>query len=111
MTVADARDLWKSTDLPSWEYALETYPSVVEAQEIAKLPDLDRWYTEDLPKIVAERDHLYLDREEISNVVRWKMRRGEGRKRNLVLVRSNRDSEIKEASAEAFALAPDPRKP
>jgi hypothetical protein len=111
MTAADAKELWASNDPGTWQAALDRYTAVVEAQEIAGLADLDRWYREDLPLAIASREPAYLTRDELTDVSKWKMMRGEWRQRNLVLVRSNRDVEIREASQEAFALAPDPKTP
>ncbi len=111
MTAADARDLWTIIDVRPWTAALRAYPSVVAAQQIAELGDLDRWYTDELPTLLAERDEPYIDREELTRIVKWKMMRGEWHQRNLLLVRSNRDADIRAASQEAFALAPEPRAP
>jgi hypothetical protein len=111
MGVAEAKELWTSADVGRWREALDAYPRVVDAQEIAGLAELDRWYREELPAEVAKGNPPYLDRGELSDIARWKMMRGEWRQRNLMLVRSNRDVEIREATQEAFALAPDPRTP
>jgi hypothetical protein len=111
VTAEDAKTLWASNDPTVWQEALDRYPAVVEAQEIAGLADLDRWYRDELPAAVASRSPAYIDRAELTDISKWKMMRGEWRQRNLMLVRSNRDLEIRAASEEAFALVPDPKAP
>jgi hypothetical protein len=111
MGAAEARELWASADVGRWQEALDDYARVVDAQEIAGLAELDRWYRDELPAEIATRNPPYLDRSELSDIARWKMMRGEWRQRNLMLVRSNRDVEIREATQEAFVLAPDPKTP
>jgi hypothetical protein len=87
MSIAEGARLFESDDREDWQRALGAYPSVIEAQEVNGLPELDRWYREELPALVAARKPPTLDLEELSQVVRWKMRRGEWRARNLALVR------------------------
>ena len=111
MSSDEAKELWKSADVGRWEQALEGYSRVVEAQEVLGLSELDRWYREELPVDIAQRDPPYIDRSELSDIARWKMMRGEWRQRNLLLVRSNRDVDIRRATEEGFRLAPDPRSP
>src|SRR5689334_12386685 len=98
VTAEDARTLWASNDPAVWQEALDRYPAVVDAQEIAGLADLDRWYREELPAAIAGRSPAYINRAELTDISKWKMMRGEWRQRNLMLVRSNRDVEIRAAS-------------
>jgi len=111
MSAVEAKELWKSADLGRWQESIEQYRRVVDAQEVVGLGELDRWYREELPADIAQRDPPCIDRNELADIARWKMMRGEWRQRNLLLVRSNRDVEIRQATEEAFKLAPDPRSP
>lgn len=103
--------LWDSTDCGAWHRALESYPEVVRAQEVSGLEELDRWYREELPMLLASRTPPYVTREELVQVTRWKMKRGVWRQRNLLLVEANPEAEVEQTSREALASVPDPRKP
>jgi hypothetical protein len=41
--------LWTLDDAGAWEAALARYEEVVEAQGVARLAELDRWYRDELP--------------------------------------------------------------
>jgi hypothetical protein len=103
--------LWDSTDCGAWHQALDSYAEVLRAQNVSDLEELDRWYREDLPGLIASRTPLYVTLEELVQVTRWKMKRGVWRQRNLLLVEANPEAEVAHTSREAFAAAPDPRKP
>ncbi|MDQ3705157.1 MAG: hypothetical protein M3437_08045 [Chloroflexota bacterium] len=103
--------LWDSTDCGAWHRALDSYEEVVRAQEVSGLEELDRWYREELPGVLVSRTPAYVTREELVQVTRWKMKRGVWRQRNLLLVEANPEAEVEATSREAFAAAPDPRKP
>lgn len=105
------RSLWRSSNLGTWASYLEAYPAVVAAQGVDGLAELDRWYREELPGRIAARKPPYVELDELVEVVRWKMKRGEWRARNLVLVKGNDAEVVRAATGEAFALVPDPRKP
>lgn len=103
MSADDARRLFESDDPRAWSEALAGYPSVVAAQDISDLDQLDQWYREELPAIIHRREPPWLERDELIDIVRWKMKRGEWRARNLALVRSNTGDEIRARSTAAFA--------
>lgn len=103
--------LWESDDRQAWECALASYPDVVAAQGVSRLADLDTWYREELPGLIAGRTTPHVTLEELTRVTEWKMKRGVWRARNLVLVRGNDPDEVTRLSTEALALLPDPRKP
>jgi len=107
----DSSSLWFESDSGAWSQALAAYPSVVAGQGVAGLADLDTWYREALPPLLAARDPAHLTRDELMRIVEWKMKRGVWRARNLALVRGNGEDEVRRVSAAALALAPDPRKP
>ncbi len=91
--------------------ALDAYPDVVDRQGVAKLPELDRWYREELPGLVAARSPAHVTLPELVRATEWKMARGVWRAPNLVLVRGNDPDVVVETSAEALATVPHPRTP
>ncbi len=103
--------LWSSDDLEAWSTALENYSQVVVRQGISDLTALDYWYHERLPALVQTRIPLALELSELVNVVRWKMKRGVWRPRNLALVMDNPDDLVRRQTSLAFAQVPDPRQP
>lgn len=91
--------------------ALEDYPEVIERQGVARLPELDRWYRDELPGLIAGRSPAHLTHAELVRLTEWKMARGVWRAPNLVLVRGNDPSEVEETSARALAKIPHPTAP
>ncbi len=104
-------ELWTNADPVAWTAALDRYPSVVAAQGVSRLIDLDRWYREDFPTALTARTPLHLEHDELIAVTEWKMKRGVWRARNLALVRDNDPADVAARGAEAFAALPDPRRP
>jgi hypothetical protein len=101
-------------DLPSaatLRDALGAYPEVVERQGVAKLPELDRWYREELPGLIAARTPAHVTLPELVRATEWKMARGVWRAPNLVLVRGNDPDAVVETSAAALAKIPHARTP
>ncbi len=103
--------LWHDDNLTAWSAALAAYPEVVAARVVSRLPELDSWYREELPGLLAARSPIQITHDELVRVTEWKMKRGAWRARNLVLVRGNDPAEVERMSREAFALVPEPRKP
>ena len=105
--------LWESADCAAWHAAAERYPAVIAAmaRQAGGLDELDEWYHTTLPRLLAERDPVFLTRDELVSVTRWKMKRGVWRERNLVLIKGNAEGTVRETSTAAFAAVPDPRKP
>ena len=91
--------------------ALDGYTDVVERQGVDRLPELDRWYHDELPNEIRSREPMYATRAELIRVTEWKMARGVWRARNLVLVRSNDAGDVKEAAEEALDKIPHPTAP
>lgn len=101
-------------DLPSaarLRDAIDAYPDLVERQGVAKLPEHDRWYREELPGLIAARSPAHVTLPELVRVTEWKMARGVWRAPNLVLVRGNDPDAVVETSAAALAKVPHPRTP
>ncbi len=104
-------ELWASDDCGAWARARDAYPAAVAARGQARLPELDAWYRDELPGLLAARDPARITLEELARVTEWKMKRGVWRARNLALVRGNDPDEVERTSAAALALMPEPRKP
>ena len=104
-------DLWRSDDAEAWEAALGRYEEVVEAQGVARLPELDRWYRDELPGLIAKRRPPHVTHAELVRLTEWKMARGIWRPRNLNLVRGNDPALVERTSAAALAKVPHPSEP
>ena len=103
--------LWTSDDPAAWREALERYDEVVERQGVARLPELDRWYREELPAAISKRRPAHVTHAELVKLADWKMARGVFRARNLALVRGNDPATVEEVSAAALAKIPHPSEP
>jgi hypothetical protein len=103
--------LWSSTSLADWRRALDGYERVIARQGVAKLPELDAWYHDELPRAIAARRHAHVTLAELARLTEWKMARGVWRARNLALVRGNAPEVVVETSTKALALAPHPTAP
>lgn len=104
-------NLWNSDSAAEWRAALAAYEAVIAAQDVARLPELDRWYREDLPAAIAARRAAHVTHDELVRVTEWKMARGIFRPRNLVLVRGNPPETVVKASTAALAAIPDSKRP
>ena len=104
-------DLWSSTSAARWRSALDSYERVVEAQKVAALPDLDRWYRETLPKNIVARKAPHVTLDELTKLTQWKMARGVWRARNLALVKGNEPALVVTTSKTALSLIPHPTAP
>jgi len=103
--------LWETTHPSAWVEALEGYGGVVARQGVAVLPDLDRWYREELPGRIEGRDPPRVTREDLIRLTEWKMARGVWRARNLALVMANPAAEVEEVTARAIEAIPNSRVP
>lgn len=103
--------LWTSDSPKEWRAALDRYEAVVDAQGVRPLPELDRWYREELPAAIAGRKQPHVTHDEMVRVTEWKMARGIWRPRNLALVRGNPPESVVKASTAALAAIPDPQRP
>lgn len=104
-------DLWSSSRPAEWRDALGRYEDVIAQQGVARLPELDRWYRDDLPKSIARRKAPHVTHAELVRLTEWKMARGVWRARNLVLVRGNPAEAVVDASTAALAKIPHPTAP
>lgn len=103
--------LWKTRACGDWHAALERYEDVIRTQQVNGLPEVDVWYREELPGLIAARKPAYVTLAELERAMVWKMKRGVWRERNRQLIRSNPSATVKRLSTDAFAAVPDPRKP
>ncbi|HYH78504.1 MAG TPA: hypothetical protein VEX86_01865 [Longimicrobium sp.] len=103
--------LWKSDEPDEWREALGRYDEVVERQGVAKLPELDHWFRDELPGLIAARKTPHVTHAELVRLTEWKMARGIWRPRNLALVRGNDPALVEKTSAAAIARIPHPSEP
>jgi hypothetical protein len=107
----NGKELWASDDAGAWKDALARYEAVIEAQGVKRLPELDRWWGDELPRAIAARTPLHVTHDELVAVTEWKMARGVWRARNLALVRGNDPALVERTSADALAKVPHPSEP
>jgi hypothetical protein len=103
--------LWESDALKDWRVALDSYEDVIARQGVQRLPELDRWYRDELPATIASRQPAHVTLDELVRLTEWKMARGVWRGRNLALVRSNAPALVADTSAAALARSPHPTAP
>jgi hypothetical protein len=108
---AARESLWLERSRGRWRDALRSYPRVVAAQGVARLGELDAWYRDELPRLIASRRAPHVTLAELARLTEWKMARGVWRAPNLVLVRGNDPDAVTAISTEALAAAPHPTKP
>jgi hypothetical protein len=104
-------NLWKTDDPDAWRGELERYDQVVERQGVKPLPELDRWYRDELPGLIAARGQPHVTHAELVKITEWKMARGVWRARNLALVRGNDPAQVEKTSTAALARVPHPSEP
>lgn len=100
--------LWRAADAQAWAAALAAYPAMVAARG-QRLPELDQWYSQQLPALIAARPEPHVTADELVRITEWKMKRGVWRARNLALVRGNDPEVVIAPSTAAFARADQPR--
>ena len=103
--------LWTSSDARAWRAALDSYEAVVDRQGVARLPELDRWFRDELPGLLSARRPAHVTLPELVRLTEWKMARGVWRAPNLVLVRSNPPDVVVKTSTTALAAVPHPTTP
>ena len=103
--------LWQIESCDDWHAALERYADTIRVQQLNGLPEIDAWYRDELPALIAARKPAYITLAELERATVWKMKRGVWRERNRQLVRGNPSAQVKQISMDAFAAVPDLRKP
>lgn len=104
-------DLWRSHVVSAWQDALDSYAHVIASQGVAKLPELDTWYREELPALISVRRLVHVTLPELIRVTEWKMYRGVWRAPNLVRVKSNDADLVIETTVRGLARCPHPTQP
>lgn len=104
-------ELWTVAAPDAWREALLRYDDVVARQDVARLPELDRWYRDALPPAIAARRPAHVTLPELVRLTEWKMARGVWRAPNLVLVRGNDADAVVATSTAALAQVPHPTAP
>lgn len=105
------KDLWASDSVDAWRAAAGRYEAVVAGQSSKALPELDRWYREELPGLIAARKKPHVTLAELVRLTEWKMARGIWRPRNLALVQGNDPARVERTSTDALARVPHPSAP
>ena len=103
--------LWSALASDAWTDALSAYPSVIAQQGVAKLPELDTWYRDELPGTIASRRLVHVTLRELVRVTEWKMYRGVWRAPNLIRVKNNPAETVIETTVRGFARTPHPTQP
>lgn len=103
--------LWSRSNRSAWNHALSMYNSTIANQDVNRLVELDSWYHNELPKAIKSRPQPHVSATELAKLTEWKMKRGEWRARNLVLVRSNPPELVIDVTANGLATIPHPTKP
>src|SRR5688500_6790239 len=99
------------TTQADYDTARAAYLDRIDAFGDAELTELERWRRTELPKVVSKRKPPHATLDELVKLTRWKMKRGQWRARNLVLVKGNAPARVVALTADAIAAIPDPRKP
>lgn len=105
------KNLWSSHSHEEWQASLDAYEGVVAQQDVAKLPELDAWYRNELPGAISKRPTPHIIHEELVKLTEWKMARGVWRAPNLVLVKGNSPDIVVTISTEALGKVPHPTAP
>lgn len=104
-------NLWTNTTCEEWRAALENYDAVLVTQAVNQLSELDAWYRRELPARLVARQPAHITKDEMVEVLRWKMKRGVWREGNRLRLIGNDSRLIKKTSEQAFAAVPDAKKP
>ncbi|KAI9595237.1 hypothetical protein BDF19DRAFT_81412 [Syncephalis fuscata] len=75
-----------------------------QKEETANLLQLDRWYQNELPQVLREREPAYMEYDELVKLLNWKLNRGKFRPRLITLIKSNKPADVQKATSKAFAL-------
>ncbi len=99
--------LFESTNCREWRDTLAQYDALILAHAVNQLPEIDAWYRNELPRLIASREPAYVTKEEFLEILRWKMKRGDWREWNRARVADTDARAIKKHAQAAFAAARD----
>ena len=97
--------LFASTNCDEWRDALSQYNALIVAHNVNQLPELDAWYQNKLPALIATRKAAYVTKDEFLEILRWKMKRGDWREINRLRIANTDARVIKQHAQNAFAAA------
>jgi len=100
-------ELFATDDCRAWRAARAQYDALVDAHKVNQLPELDAWYQNELPRLIAARDPAYVTKAEFLDILRWKMKRGAWRETNRLRIDATAARVIKAHARDAFAAARD----
>lgn len=104
-------NLWSSSNDSTWQESIARYEAVIAAKNVNRLVELDHWYHHELPAAIAARSTPHVVLDELAQLTEWKMKRGEWRARNLVLVRGNLPDLVVSVTADGFSKIPHATRP
>lgn len=99
--------LFASNTCSEWRAALKQYDALIHAHSVNQLPELDAWYQNELPGIIAARKPAYVTKDEFLEILRWKMKRGDWREYNRIRIAQTDARVIQQHAQDAFAAARD----
>ncbi|KAB7499784.1 hypothetical protein Anas_02075 [Armadillidium nasatum] len=76
-----------------------------KSEDCENLLKLDKWFQEDLIKTISSRKTPHITREELVDIMKWKLLRGKWRPRLIQLAESNSSESVIDVSSKAFSLA------
>ncbi len=97
--------LWTAATCEPWDAALASYAAAILARGGERLQALDAWVHGDLPSLARARQPAYVSRDELLELIRWKMHRGVWRANNLQLAASNPADAVEACTREALRSA------
>lgn len=99
--------LYTSDDCKKWKAARAEYDALILAHKVNQLAELDAWYQNELPALLAARNPTYMTKEEFLEILRWKMKRGDWRETNRLRIAEADARVIVQSARDAFAAARD----
>lgn len=99
--------LWNQNKGAAWRDMLDQYEALILAHAVNQLPEIDTWYRNELPRVIAARNPAYVTKEEFLEILRWKMKRGDWREYNRIRIADTDARVIKKAAQDAFTAARD----
>jgi|GEM_PF-498644 hypothetical protein len=97
--------LYESTNCRAWRETRAQYDALILAHDVNQLPELDAWYCNELPRVLAARQPASVTKAEFLDILRWKMKRGDWREWNRVRVANTDARVIQKHAQDAFAAA------
>jgi hypothetical protein len=103
-----AKELLATSDENLWNEAFEKYESVVVALSNSstkkqELVALDQWLWKSYPNEVSARSQKYINKDELTQIMKWKLMRGKFRPTLLGLIGQNTSAQVESISMESIA--------